>query len=163
LSPKSVFPSQKTVYFTFPSLDFFWWLSNQIFINRRHRASAIGTLDVVAERIKGHKHSVWIFPEGTRNLSSDKEPLLPFKKGAFHMGIESGAPILPIIMAPVSSVAELSKGRIYGGEYHIRVLPPISTSNLSKVDVDTLLERVRAEMLNAYKDLSINAGKEKKQ
>lgn len=33
---------------------------------------------------------VWVFPEGTRRLMTEKqseEPLLPFKKGAFNLAV----------------------------------------------------------------------------
>ena len=37
-----------------------------------------------------------IFPEGTRGNGVE---LLPFKRGAFHLAVKSGAPIVPVIIA----------------------------------------------------------------
>lgn len=37
-----------------------------------------------------------MFPEGTRH--SSKDPImLPFKKGAFHLAVQAGVPIIPVI------------------------------------------------------------------
>jgi len=144
-----------------PVFGQFWWLANQILIDRSHRASAIGTLGAAVKRIKQYKHSVWIFPEGTRNEDSEGNGLLPFKKGAFHVAIESGAPIVPVVMAPLSSIADWKTKHIYGGEYHISVLPPIPVTNLTKSDVDTLLEKVRSEMANEMENLKKLSKKQK--
>ncbi len=40
--------------------------------------------------------SIWVFPEGTRNLGKG---LLPFKKGAFHMAIAAGVPIVQVCVS----------------------------------------------------------------
>lgn len=42
------------------------------------------------------KSSLWIFPEGTRTLRPEID-LLPFKKGAFHLAVQSGVPIVPVV------------------------------------------------------------------
>ena len=40
--------------------------------------------------------SLWMFPEGTRTLQ--EEPgMKPFKKGGFHLAVQSGIPIIPVV------------------------------------------------------------------
>ena len=50
----------------------------------------------VTTRILRNDTSIWIFPEGTRNPG---EHLLAFKKGAFHMAVEAGVPIVPVCVS----------------------------------------------------------------
>jgi lysophosphatidate acyltransferase len=52
-----------------------------------------------------------MFPEGTRN---QKEKLLPFKKGAFHLAIASRSPIQPVV---VNRYRFLGKHRFDNGKY----------------------------------------------
>jgi 1-acyl-sn-glycerol-3-phosphate acyltransferase len=39
--------------------------------------------------------SVFLFPEGTRNYSSE---LKPFQKGAFRLAIENSVPVVPVVI-----------------------------------------------------------------
>lgn len=63
--------------------------------------------------------SVFMFPEGTR-ARLEKADLLPFKKGAFHMAVQAGIPIVPIVVANYSDIYN-SKQRIFrGGQLRIK-------------------------------------------
>lgn len=44
--------------------------------------------------------SLFVFPEGTRNISGR---LLPFKKGAFHLAIQTHLPIQPVVVSCYNS------------------------------------------------------------
>lgn len=37
-----------------------------------------------------------MFPEGTRH-SARESGMLPFKKGAFHLAVQAGVPIVPVV------------------------------------------------------------------
>jgi lysophosphatidate acyltransferase len=67
-----------------------------IFLDRRNPQVAIASLKAAGENIKRRGLSLWMFPEGTRTLR--EEPTLkPFKKGAFHLAVQSGVPIVPVV------------------------------------------------------------------
>lgn len=51
-----------------------------------------------------------MFPEGTRHNGST---LLPFKKGAFHVAIESQTPLQPIVVSRYYFLD--SKNKIFSG------------------------------------------------
>lgn len=79
-----------------PFLGWFMALSGTVFIDRTSRTSALKAFAGAAEEMKRERQSVFIFPEGTR--SNAEEPmLLGFKKGAFHLAIQAGVPIVPVV------------------------------------------------------------------
>lgn len=61
-------------------------------IDRSNPGRAVETMREAVRRIHAGL-SVVVFAEGTRAMPGE---LLPFKKGAFHLAIESQAPIIPI-------------------------------------------------------------------
>lgn len=55
----------------------------------------INILHVLLQKLR-EKSNVLIFPEGSRSVDGT---LLPFKKGAFALAIESGVPIVPVVIS----------------------------------------------------------------
>jgi len=72
-------------------------LAGNIFVDRGHNARAIRSIEAAGELMKGDGISLWMFPEGTRNMS-EMPHMLPFKKGGFHLAINAGIPIVPIVV-----------------------------------------------------------------
>jgi lysophosphatidate acyltransferase len=86
-----------------PFLGWFMTLSGSVFIDRTNSNDARAAMAGAANEITRKRQSVYMFPEGTRSYS--KEPmLLPFKKGAFHLAVQAGVPIVPVIAANYSDV-----------------------------------------------------------
>lgn len=94
--------------------------------------------------------SLWIFPEGTRS-NLPVPDMLPFKKGAFHLAVQSQIPIVPVVVENYHRLFD-GKTRFEGGTIRIKVLPPVSTEGLGKDDVSALSDRVRAQMLETLKE-----------
>jgi 1-acyl-sn-glycerol-3-phosphate acyltransferase len=61
-------------------------------LDRKNRERAIASLSVATQKIKSGI-SVWIAPEGTR---SETGRVGAFKKGGFHLALETGVRILPV-------------------------------------------------------------------
>ena len=61
--------------------------------------------------------SLWVFPEGTRHLSKESD-LLPFKKGGFHLAIQAGVPIVPVVCENYWSIYH--KGVLTDGNLRIK-------------------------------------------
>lgn len=92
-------------------------LSGTIWINRGNTASALKAMAATAEDIKLQKKSLFIFPEGTRTLSPELT-LKPFKKGAFHLAVQSGLPIVPVVCQNYEGL--FGKGHFESGECEVR-------------------------------------------
>lgn len=71
-------------------------LSGAVFVNRGNSKQAYESLKEAGETMKRQQTSLWIFPEGTRS-SQETSNLLPFKKGAFHLAVQAGLPIIPVV------------------------------------------------------------------
>lgn len=71
-------------------------LSGAIFIDRGNNARAVKSLKVAGEQMRDLRLGLWMFPEGTRH-SAEAPDLLPFKKGGFHLAIQAGIPIIPMV------------------------------------------------------------------
>ena len=88
--------------------------------------------------------SVLIFPEGTRSRTGE---MGRFKSGAFRLAIESGRPVLPIVLAGTWGV--LSKGKAgFGkpGAAYLVILPPVETTGWDLKDEEKLREKVESLM-----------------
>jgi 1-acyl-sn-glycerol-3-phosphate acyltransferase len=128
-------------------IPFFGWMyvvTGNVLIDRSDNAGAVGRLMEAERAIVERGVSVWIFPEGTRGREPGK--LLPFKKGAFHMAVATGAPLVPVVAAPVRPLFDPSRLRARPGTIHVRILPPIPTAGLTDDDVPALLATAQGRM-----------------
>ncbi|OQD67323.1 hypothetical protein PENDEC_c039G02913 [Penicillium decumbens] len=139
-----------------PFLGWFMSLSKTVFIDRANRETAMKAFDGAVTEMKTHRQSVFIFPEGTRSYS-DEPALLPFKKGAFHLAVKAGVPIVPIVVENYSHVLSPRNLRFNAGSIKIKgeyfqtydILPPIETKHLTAADVDSLTQSTRESMLKS--------------
>lgn len=86
--------AKKSLQFT--PLGPFMTMSGAIFVDRGNNARAVQSLAAAGELMKRLRVSLWMFPEGTRSSSENPE-MLPLKKGGFHLAIQAGIPIIPIV------------------------------------------------------------------
>jgi lysophosphatidate acyltransferase len=112
--PKNCAVTAKKSLKNWPFLGWFMSLSGTVFIDRANSSSARHAMAGAAEEISRDKQSVYMFPEGTRSYA--KEPtLLPFKKGAFHLAVQAGVPIVPVVVANYSNVLYLQEFKFNSG------------------------------------------------
>ncbi|KAF7726656.1 1-acylglycerol-3-phosphate O-acyltransferase [Apophysomyces ossiformis] len=161
----SVFPKNTSVVAKkaikyYPFLGWYMTLSNAIFLDRKNRDSAIKEARKAADDIHKKKTSVWLFPEGTRGHSSEIT-LLPFKKGAFHMAVQAHVPIIPVVIANYHNLYNSKAKRFDAGNVNIRVLPPVSTDGVGddSASIEKLSVEIREKMLQALKEISVDASK----
>ncbi|TGJ82291.1 hypothetical protein E0Z10_g6466 [Xylaria hypoxylon] len=129
-----------------PFLGWYMSLSGTVFIDRKSSKNARDAMSGAVEEIQRRKQSVYMFPEGTRSYA--KEPgLLPFKKGAFHLAVQAGVPIVPVVAANYSHILHVKSLVFNGGKIPLKVLDPIPTAGLTAEDVDELTRSTRELML----------------
>ncbi len=127
------------------SIPLFGWAmaaGRFIFIDRQNAASARRTMDEASRRIRSGQ-SVVIFPEGTRTRDGR---LMPFKKGGFHLAIDSGAAIVPVAIKGSREVMPRGAALIRAGTVTLEVDEPIPTTGLTTSDRDALIDKVRGRV-----------------
>jgi len=117
-----------------------------ISIDRFNRQSAFESISVAAKKIK-EGASVMIFPEGTRSIDGN---IRPFKKGGFVLAVDSGVPIIPIILHGTRSIMPKGRMRIRTGHVYMDIQPPIETSGYTRESKDDLIEQIRAVICEKF-------------
>lgn len=120
-----------------------WETCGHVRVNRGNRAEAVRSLNEAGDRIHTERLNVIVFPEGTRSPDGH---LLPFKKGAFVLALQTGVPILPVGISGSRGVMAKGSFRIRAGEIVVRVGEPISVEGMTVADRDVLMARARREI-----------------
>jgi 1-acyl-sn-glycerol-3-phosphate acyltransferase len=115
-------------------------------IDRFNREAAIESIKEAAAKMKDGV-SVMIFPEGTR---SDDGSIRPFKKGGFVMAVDTGVPIVPIILKGTWPIMAKSSWRINAGEVTLQIEKPIDTTGYTRDTKDDLIETVRSAICRGF-------------
>ncbi|KAF8592591.1 1-acylglycerol-3-phosphate O [Ramaria rubella] len=139
-----------------PLLGQYLTTSGAVFLDRSNNANAVKSLAAAGQSMKTRGTSLWLFPEGTRSLSRENT-LLPFKKGAFHLAVQAGVPIVPVVCENYSWL--YGPGKLESGKLRIRVLKPIPTTNMTAADVPDLATRTHHLMENALQEISTHVEK----
>lgn len=120
-------------------------MAGTVFIDRSDRAAAIETLRPLLSAIQNEGKSLVIAPEGTRTPTPK---LAPFKKGGFHLAMQAGVPIVPVVIHNAGDIAPKGDFLFRKGQVRIEVLPPISTDGWSSDTLNEHIATVRQQFLN---------------
>ncbi len=101
-------------------------------------------VEIAAER----GYSLIVFPEGTRSRDGN---LLPFKKGAFRIAIDTGLPILPVVLEGTDRISKPGSKVFHPGRAGVTILEPVRTADLTnRDDLTGLMREVEAAMTAVY-------------
>ncbi len=117
--------------------------SGTIFLDRADKEKSIEAMKPAIESLKTGT-SVVIFPEGTRSYDYT---LGKFKKGAFHLAMQAGVPLVPIILKNAHDVMPRGKNVFNPTLVEVVVLPPISTESWNAKNMNDKIEEVRGKFL----------------
>ena len=109
---------------------------NVIAIDRSNPERARQSMEK-ARRVMEAGYSFGVFVEGTRALPGE---LFPFKKGAFHLAIQTDAAIVPVAIRNTDWMMGKRTGLMFPGTVEIVLLPPIE---IQGDDVMGLLRKTR--------------------
>ncbi len=117
-----------------------------VLIDRKNSASAIEAMAPLVDAMRVEGKSVCLSPEGTRSLGPK---LAAFKKGAFHLAMQAGVPIVPIVIQNSTDVMPKGDFIYRPGTVEVEVLPPVDTSAWSAKSIDRHVADVRRLFLEA--------------
>jgi putative phosphoserine phosphatase/1-acylglycerol-3-phosphate O-acyltransferase len=115
-----------------------------VLIDRKNSASAIEAMTPLVDAMRVEGKSVCLSPEGTR---APTIKLSEFKKGAFHLAMQAGVPIVPIVIQNSGDVQPKGDILYHPGTVEVEVLPPVDTSEWSADTIDQHVSDVRAMYL----------------
>ncbi|MBX2986352.1 MAG: 1-acyl-sn-glycerol-3-phosphate acyltransferase [Bdellovibrionaceae bacterium] len=115
-------------------------------IDRGRREKTFGVYREAHDRLeKGERFA--LAPEGTRQ---DEERLGPFKAGPFVFAINTGAPVVPLVIKNASRIMPkhslFPNWGVWSREVRLIILPPVSATDYVLKDRPQLQERVRRDM-----------------
>ncbi|MBD3729380.1 MAG: HAD-IB family hydrolase [Sphingomonadales bacterium] len=90
----------------------------------------------------GKGYSIVIAPEGTRVRDMTVEVGV-FKKGAFHMAMAAGVPVIPIVIRNALDIGARDAKLMRSGKVDVAVLPPIATDDWDDATLDAKIAGVR--------------------
>ena len=110
------------------------------FIDRGNTGSSKEAMQPAVDRLR-HGMSVVIAPEGTRSLTPR---LGQFKKGAFHIAMQAGAPIVPVVIRNTYEVMPRGSLLFRPGTVQVCALPAIDVTTWKVGDLDRHVADVQA-------------------
>jgi putative phosphoserine phosphatase/1-acylglycerol-3-phosphate O-acyltransferase len=114
-----------------PRFALLGYVAQVAYIDRGNTEQAKAALAPAVERLK-QGVSLAIAPEGTRSATPR---LGRFKKGAFHLAMQAGVPIVPVVIRNAGDVMWRGSFLVRPGTVDVVVLPPVSTRGWRVEDV----------------------------
>ena len=112
---------------------------NIIAIDRSNPERAVASMKKARE-VMDEGYSFGVFVEGPRGMPGE---LLPFKKGAFHLALQTGSAIVPVAIKNSDWMMGKRTGVAFAGEIEMVLLKPIETKGKTAHDLMNILKATR--------------------
>lgn len=148
--PSNVKFIAKKELFKIPLFGFAIKRLGQIPIDRKNRRKAIQSLEVAKERL--HRgFSIWMAPEGTRNIDGD---LSNFKKGAFVTARQAGVDIVPVSLCGTWNVLPKKATKIRPGKIDVYIHKPIKMNGRKVEEYIEQTQSIISEDIKNWKSVN---------
>ena len=144
LSPVGTVGVAKKEVVLYPIFGQLYLLSGHLMIDRGRSSRAISSMRKLGKYVRKHKLSIFLWPEGTRSRSGR---LLPFKKGVVHLAIQTGLPVVPIVVRGTHKSWSKGSLTVNPAPILVRVLPPVSTEHWTETNIEQALDELRARFI----------------
>ena len=124
------------------------WLADVAFIDRANTEQAKKALEPAVEALRGGR-SLAMAPEGTRSATPT---LGPFKKGAFHVAMQAGVPMVPVVIRNAGEIMPAHVPLVSSGVVQVAVLKPVPTTSWTAETIDRQVAKVRRKFLATLAD-----------
>jgi putative phosphoserine phosphatase/1-acylglycerol-3-phosphate O-acyltransferase len=124
------------------------WALDAAMIDRSDTAKAIEQMQPMVDKLR-EGISLAIAPEGTRSTTGT---LGPFKKGAFHVAMQAGVPVVPVVLRNADVLGPASATMMRPGTVQIAVLPPVPTADWTVQDLNERIAGVRQMFVDTLED-----------
>jgi putative phosphoserine phosphatase / 1-acylglycerol-3-phosphate O-acyltransferase len=119
-----------------------------VYVDRSNSRQAREALRPAVQRLKDGT-SIAIAPEGTR---SPTPTLGPFKKGAFHLAMQAGVPLIPIVIRNAGDLMWRRSLVIRPGTVDVAVLDPIPTDGWRTSSIGRAAAETRERFVQTLED-----------
>ncbi|MGB9011917.1 MAG: HAD-IB family hydrolase [Aeromicrobium sp.] len=136
-----------------PTFAAMGWLANIAYVDRTDSVAAREALAPALESLRSGT-SLVIAPEGTR---SPTPRLLPFKKGAFHLAMQAGVPLVPVVIRNAGEIMPSKSMILMPGTVQVRVLAPVPSADWTTDNLDqqvVLVEKLYADALDDWETIT---------
>lgn len=127
-----------------PGFGRYMKMAGVAFLDRADTQKSIDALKPAVDRIKAGL-SMCIAPEGTRSWTPK---VGKFKKGAFHMAMQAGVPIVPVVIRNAGEIMGRNDQTMRAGTVQVAVLPPIDVRGWRHEELDMRIAEVRQQYID---------------
>lgn len=111
-----------------------------VFVDRKNSKNAIEAMQPLVDAVETDQKSIVIAPEGTRSYS---KKLGPFKKGAFHLALQTGVPVVPIVIHNAIDVQPNGMYLMRPATVKVDILSPVDTTGWKRATLNDHVREVR--------------------
>lgn len=141
--PKRTAVLVKKELFRIPLLGTAMKMASFVPVDRSNREAAIASIQRATEVMRSGVN-ITVFPEGTRSADGK---LLPFKKGPFHLAMESGMKVVPMTIYGTETMMPKKTWKIRKGTATLVFHRPMSPADFA--DRDKFMSAVREKIASA--------------
>ena len=146
ISPVGTVGVAKKQVVWYPLIGQLYLLSGHLRIDRGNSASARESLREMGDIVRKNRLSIWMWPEGTRSRDGR---LLPFKKGIIHLALQTGLPIVPVVVTGAHLAWTKNSLAVRRVPIGVRAFPAIDTTSWTADKVDAYAEQLHQVFADA--------------